>query len=95
MRPRISITLSPAERRRLEALVRDRNTAQKHVWRAEIVWLSAEGVIPQNLDSTFRAQPILGTSVRVHIAAVYLSACLARMKYLVEQTKNPRISAGI
>jgi len=39
MRPGISITLSPAERRRLEALVRDRNTAQKHVWRAEIVLL--------------------------------------------------------
>ena len=44
MRPGISITLSPAERRRLEALVRDRNTAQKHVWRAEIVLLSVEGI---------------------------------------------------
>ncbi len=44
MRTGISITLSPAERRRLEALVRDRNTAQKHVWRAEIVLLSVEGI---------------------------------------------------
>ena len=44
MRPGISITLSPAERRRLEALVRDRNTAQKYVWRAEIVLLSVEGI---------------------------------------------------
>ena len=44
MRPGITISLSPAERRRLEALVRDRNTAQKHVWRAEIVLLSAEGI---------------------------------------------------
>ena len=44
MRPGISTTLSPAERRRLAALVRDRNTAQKHVWRAEIVLLSAEGI---------------------------------------------------
>ena len=44
MRPGISFTLSPAERRRLEALVRDRNTAQKHAWRAEIVLLSAEGI---------------------------------------------------
>ena len=42
MRPGISITLSSSERRRLEALVRDRNTTQKHVWRAEIVLLSAE-----------------------------------------------------
>ena len=44
MRPGITISLSPAERRRLEALVRDRNTVQKHVWRAEIVLLSAEGI---------------------------------------------------
>lgn len=44
MRPGITIDLTPAERRRLEALVRDRNTAQKHVWRAEIVLLSADGI---------------------------------------------------
>jgi transposase len=44
MRPGTTINLSPADRRRLEALVRDRNTAQKHVWRAEIVLLSAEGL---------------------------------------------------
>ena len=30
-----------ADRRRLTALARDRNAAQKHVWRAEIVLLSA------------------------------------------------------
>ncbi len=44
MRPGIAINLSPTDRRRLEALVRDRNTAQKHVWRAEIVLLSFEGI---------------------------------------------------
>jgi transposase len=44
MRPGISIDLRPADCRRLEALVRDRNTAQKHVWRAEIVLLSAAGL---------------------------------------------------
>jgi transposase len=43
MRPGISITLSPRDRRRLEALVGDRNAAQKHAWRAEIVLLSADG----------------------------------------------------
>ena len=37
MRPGISIILSSADRRRLEALVGDRNVAQKHVWRARIV----------------------------------------------------------
>lgn len=44
MRPGISISLTPTDRRRLEALVGDRNAAQKHVWRAQIVLLSADGV---------------------------------------------------
>ncbi len=44
MRPGISISLSPADRRRLEALVGDRNAAQKHVWRAQIVLHSADGL---------------------------------------------------
>ena len=41
MRTGISITLKPSDRRRLKALVRDRNAPQKHVWRAKIVLLSA------------------------------------------------------
>ena len=44
MRTGISITVGPSDRLRLEALVRDRNAPQKHVWRAEIVLLSADGV---------------------------------------------------
>ena len=44
MRKDISITLGETDRQRLEALVADRNTAQKHVWRAQIVLLSADGV---------------------------------------------------
>src|ERR1700716_3594804 len=43
MRTGISITLKPADRRRLKALARDRNAPHKHVWRAEIVLLSADG----------------------------------------------------
>jgi transposase len=44
MRTGISITLNAAERHRLEALVADGNTPQKHVWRARIVLMSADGV---------------------------------------------------
>jgi len=44
MRPGITITVSTADRPRLEALVGDRNAAQKHVWRAAIVLLSADGI---------------------------------------------------
>ena len=43
MRPGFSVTLAPIDRHRLEALIRDRNTPQKHVWRAKIVLLSADG----------------------------------------------------
>ena len=43
MRTGISLTLSPTDRDRLADVIRDRNPPQKHVWRAEIVLLSAEG----------------------------------------------------
>lgn len=44
MRTGISITVKPSERRRLKALLRNRNTPQKHVWRARIVMFSAAGL---------------------------------------------------
>jgi len=44
MRRGISITVTRPDRRRLKALARDRNAPQKHVWRAEIVLFTAEGV---------------------------------------------------
>ena len=44
MRNGISISVSAADRRRLEAIVAGRSTPQKHVWRARIVLLSADGV---------------------------------------------------
>jgi len=43
MRSGISLTVSDADRKRLAAIARDRNSPQKHVWRARIVLLSAEG----------------------------------------------------
>jgi len=43
MRSGISITLTAPDRVRLEALVADRNTPQKHVWRARVVLLSVKG----------------------------------------------------
>ena len=44
MRTGITITLEASDRRRLEAVVRDRNAPQKHVWRAKIILFSADGV---------------------------------------------------
>lgn len=44
MRNGISITLNEIDRRGLDALVADRNTPQKHAWRARIVLMSADGI---------------------------------------------------
>ena len=44
MRTGISLSVTSADLDRLRDLVRDRNAPQKHVWRAQIVLLSAEGV---------------------------------------------------
>ena len=44
MRTGISLTVTPAIRRHLKAVAANRNSPQKHVWRAQIVLLTAEGV---------------------------------------------------
>ncbi len=44
MRTGISISLSDGDRRRLEAIVADRNASQKHVWRSRIILLTAQGI---------------------------------------------------
>ena len=44
MRPGISLTVTAADRCRLAVIVGDRNSPQKHVWRAEIVLLTADGI---------------------------------------------------
>ena len=43
MRKGISITVTPADRVRLQSIMRDRNSPQKHVWRARIIVLTADG----------------------------------------------------
>jgi hypothetical protein len=43
MRTGIVVKLIPADRIRLEAAVAARNSPQKHVWRARIVLLTADG----------------------------------------------------
>ena len=43
MRAGISVTVTAADHRRLAGIAGDRNSPQKHVWRAEIVLLSGDG----------------------------------------------------
>jgi transposase len=44
MRNGVEVRLDPGDRERLETVVADRNSLQKHVWRAEIVLLTADGL---------------------------------------------------
>ena len=44
MRTGIVVEVTTADRARLQTVMADRNSPQKHVWRAEIVLLSADGV---------------------------------------------------
>jgi transposase len=44
MRSGIALTVSPSDRNRLDALVKDRNAAQKHAWRAAIILATADGL---------------------------------------------------
>src|SRR5437763_14348125 len=43
MRKGISITVTRADRVYLQSIIRNRNSPQKHVWRARIVILTADG----------------------------------------------------
>ena len=44
MRTGIVVEVTAADRDRLEAIVADRNSPQKHVWRARIVLATADGL---------------------------------------------------
>lgn len=44
MRTGIVVEVTAAERERLESIVADRNSPQKHVWRAGIVLATADGL---------------------------------------------------
>ena len=59
MRTGISFTVSSTDRLRLERTVRDRNTAQKHMWRAAIILLSADGVGTAKIMRRTVVPPIL------------------------------------
>jgi transposase len=43
MRKGITVEVTPAARARLQSIIRDRNSPQKHVWRAQIIVLTADG----------------------------------------------------
>src|ERR1700756_3821323 len=44
MREGITVEVNSADRARLQAIVADRNSRQKHVWRGGIVLMTADGI---------------------------------------------------
>ena len=60
MRTGICIDVSPASRAHLDAIVSDRNSPQKHVWRARIVLLTAAGA---GTAETMRSAGVSKTAV--------------------------------
>ena len=57
MRTGISFTVSPSDRKQLEALIASGNSPQKHVWRARIILLSVDGVGTQGImDATGKSK---------------------------------------
>jgi transposase len=56
----VEVRLGPGDRKRLEAVIASRNSAQKHVWRARIVLLSADGVGTMEIQrQTGKAKPTI------------------------------------
>src|SRR3954463_10136524 len=79
MRTGISIFLKPVDRRRLSTVVRDRNAPHKHVWRAEIVLLSADGVgTNEIMRGPASRRPVCGAGRNASCRRVTTVFCLIR-----------------
>src|SRR6266853_5478354 len=60
MHERTNIQLSRADRSKLEAVVANRNSPQKHVWRAKIVLLTANGCgTAEIMQATGKAKTVI------------------------------------
>ena len=60
MRAGITVKVAPDDRRRLEAIVSDRNAPQKHVWRAKIILATADGCGTSEITRrSGKAQPVV------------------------------------
>ena len=54
------MNVTPEDRRRLEAIVGDRNAPQKHVWRAKIILATADGCgTTEIMQRSGKAKPVV------------------------------------
>ena len=91
MRPGLIIDVTAADRALLEAVVADRNSPQKHVWRAGIVLVAAEG-----LGAAFAAKvrEIVGLYVDPPAHAMVLSIDEKSQIQALDHTPMKRGRAG-
>jgi len=63
MRAGIVVNVTPEDRRRLEAIVGDRNAPQKHVWRAKIILATADGCgTAEIMRRSGKAKPVVAAT---------------------------------
>src|SRR3974377_804885 len=64
MRAGIVVNVTPDDRRRLEAIVGDRNAPQQPVWRAKIILATADGCDTTEITRTPGKPPLPGGTVQ-------------------------------
>jgi len=78
MHERTNIQLSAADRKELEAVVANRNSPQKHVWRAKIVLLTADGHgTAEVMRGTGKAKTVIWRSLNV-LDGKIIGQCMTR-----------------
>ena len=92
MRTGIKVEVSAADRRQLEAIVADRNSPQKHVWRARIVLLTADGCGTAEIMRRRRCQQDGGLALAgtLHDAMASLACCATRPARRASRRSKPR-----
>ena len=83
MRSGIAVEVTAADRDRLHAIVANRNSPQKHVWRAAIVLATADGL---GTSAVMRLS-IDGRNMRPSSVQAELEAEIGRLRDLLEREK--------
>src|SRR5215831_4390922 len=78
MREGISIEVSAADRERLAAVVADRNSPQKHVWRSRIILATAEGYGTSEIMRRAGFETVCGAGRSGSCAKAWLACCARR-----------------
>ena len=88
MREGISFEVSAADRKRLAAVVADRNSPQKHVWRARIILATAEGCGIAEIMRRSGVSPLRGVkAVCLTLARAFMREGVAGL--LRDKTRKP------